>query len=548
LPPEIWLKIFQNLSVRDLCNVMLVSHNWNEIGSSSKLWSNVWVKKRRIFLEGFLSLFAITRFSEIRKLDLSRSWMQRDQWQNILTQIVNSPPLEVLNLSEADLNEVETDLLGMAISNAKNVNVSALHNLDWVPLFQKISSSTILQEMDLSENFLPLIPKDLFIKTLARLKKVQLNDSLVTGEQLRGLMEETRRTNIKVAANMVCENITQIPLHLTTAFSKLYKTYLYLEDYTDFTPALWKSLFTSLNTSEIMEDLTIDGVSINLVDVESELLANSLCKLNTLKLSGVELSQNQWTKFFEKLSTSSLSDLSLRMVNLSNVSESVLTSAIATRHRISLEYAVLTKEQWKALLECCSKAAALEHVRFSRVNFTDVSADLISQVINLTKSADISESVLNHNQAHAIIQNLTNSKTLKDLNLQGIDLSQVPADVLARAVVSLQRVSLRKTKLTTQQCTTLFVTNLGCTKLRDLDLANINLSAVDGDLLSMSITRLRDVDLSCTWLTKDQLSRFSQQIKKFTRLEYLKLQSATASLLTHDMKQQLNKNMRMLVF
>jgi len=505
--------------------------------------------KRRVFLEGFPKLFAIPRFSRLKRLDLSRSWMQRNHWHNVLTQIVNSSPLDELNLCEADLNEVEIDLLGVAISNAKIVNVSALHNLDWIPVFKKISNSTILEEIDLSENFLPLIPTDLFIKTLSRLKKVELNDSLVTGEQLRGLLDCVRVTGTKLSANMVCENIHQTPLHLTTAFSRLYKTYLYLEDYTDFTPAVWKSVLTSLASSPIMEDLTIDGISINLVDVESSLLANSLSRLNTLKLSGVELTQEQWSKLFQQLVMSgSSSDLSLRMVNLASIPIQILVPALSSRSKLSLEYAVLTTDQWTQLLSSCTSSTRLNHVRFAHVNLTEVPVHLISRVINLTQTADISGTGLTHSQVDQILSNLTKSSSLRELNLQGVNLSQVSCEVLAKAVVSLAKVSLRKTKLTTKQCTAVFATNLGSTKLRDLDVSNVNLSEVDADLLSMSLTRLRDVDLTCTWLTKNQVARFAQQIMKFTRLEYLKLQSITATLLTPEMKQNIQQNMKILIF
>lgn len=527
---------------------MLVSRHWNQIGNTPQLWENVWIMKRRVFLEGFPSLFSIPRFSRMKRLDLSRSWMQRNQWHTVLTQIINSSPLDELNLLEADLNEVDNDLLGVAISNAKNVNVSALHNLDWVPVFEKILTSTILEEIDLSENFLPLIPKDLFIKTLSRLKKVQLNDSLVTGEQLRGLLEAVRMTNTKVSANMVCENIHHTPLHLTTAFSKLYKTYLYLEDYTDFTPAMWKSVLSSLASSAVMEDLTIDGISINLVDVESNLLAKSLSRLSTLKLSGVELTHEQWSKLFEQLALSASTDLSLRMVNLSSIPIKILASALSSRSKLSLEYAVLTTEQWIQLLTSCISSMKLNHVRFSHVNLSEVPVHLISKVLNMSRTGDISGTGLAQNQVTEILTNLTKSTSLRELNLQGINLSQVSCEVLAKAVVSLNKVSLRKTKLTTKQCTAVFATNLGPTKLRDLDLSNVNLSDVDGDLLSMSITRLRDVDLTCTWLTKNQVARFAQQIMKFTRLEYLKLQSITATLLTPEMKHNIQQHMKILIF
>ena len=120
--------------------------------------------------------------------------------------------------------------------------------------------------------------------------------------------------------------------------------------------------------------------------------------------------------------------------------------------------------------------------------------------------------------------------------------------VIARASLHLVRVSLRKTKLSSKQSTALLVANLGRSRLKVLDLSHVNLSGVDSDLLALSLTRFREVDLSCTWLTKEQIVRLVKQVSKFTKLEFLKLQSATASLLNQEMKQTLMKNLKLVIF
>ena len=142
---------------------------------------------------------------------------------------------------------------------------------------------------------------------------------------------------------------------------------------------------------------------------------------------------------------------------------------------------------------------------------------------------------------------LPRSSVIRDLSLQGLDLSALEDNLVARAAVHLVRVSLRKTKLTTKQATALFIANLGRSKLKVLDLCNVNLSGVDSDVAALSLTRFREVDLSCTWLTKDQIVRLAHQVSKFTKLEFLKLQYATASLLSQDMKQTLRKNLKLVI-
>ena len=143
---------------------------------------------------------------------------------------------------------------------------------------------------------------------------------------------------------------------------------------------------------------------------------------------------------------------------------------------------------------------------------------------------------------------LTLARRTSGSNTLGLDLSGVEDSVIARASLHLVRVSLRKTRLSSKQSTALLVANLGRSRLKVLDLSHVNLSGVDSDLLALSLTRFREVDLSCTWLTKEQIVRLVKQVSKFTKLEFIKLQSATASLLNQEMKQTLTKNLKLVIF
>ena len=98
--------------------------------------------------------------------------------------------------------------------------------------------------------------------------------------------------------------------------------------------------------------------------------------------------------------------------------------------------------------------------------------------------------------------------------------------------------------MTSSQVTALLAANLGRSKLRQLDLSNVNMSGVDSELLSLAVTRLRQVSLFCTLLTRDQMTRLVDQVEKFTRLEYLKLQTTSANLIPHELKKRLSKRLK----
>ena len=494
--------------------------------------------------EGITALFSIPRFEAIRTVDLSRGWFSRCQWYDLLTQIVNSShPIEELNLAEAQLPDVELDLLGAAVCNARKVNLSRLEGqqLDWENIFVKIQNSSKIEKLDLSENLLAEIPVELFAGTLSKLDQVELKDALITDQQLQALISRVKDTKTKLSTNLICETQMQPPVSLASAFLHLHKLWLYLEDQTELS-AVWRGVMGCLGSSRVMEELSIEGLSLDLSHLPPALLASSLSRLGRLRLSGVRLSGEQWRAVVRSLTAT---HLSLRMVNLTPVSPAQLAELVSRLTSLSLEYAVLSEQQWQAAL---SSLSSLSSLTISYINLANIPSHLLANLSLSCSQLDLSHTGLLPSQLEVLLTTVPRSSTIRELNLHGLNLSRVEESVLARASLSLVRVGLRKTKLSSKQSTAVLVANLGRSRLKVLDLSNVNLSAVDSDLLALSLTRLREVDLTCTWLTKEQIVRLVRQVSKFTKLEFLKLQSATASLLNQEMKQTLIKNLKLVIF
>ena len=96
------------------------------------------------------------------------------------------------------------------------------------------------------------------------------------------------------------------------------------------------------------------------------------------------------------------------------------------------------------------------------------------------------------------------SRSLVDVNLDGVNLSEVPADLLARAVSRLQTVNLCRTNLTTEQWSQVLEASLSSRSLVDVKLYDVNFSEVPADLLARAVSRLKIVNLYKTKLTTEQ--------------------------------------------
>ena len=103
---------------------------------------------------------------------------------------------------------------------------------------------------------------------------------------------------------------------------------------------------------------------------------------------------------------------------------------------------------------------------------------------------------------------------LRFLNFGSSDLSSVPADILAECLVNLRKAEFENAKLTPHQAETLFLAIMEKSelKLRFLKIRFNNLSSVSPDILSKAVIRLAEVNVGYTQLTGHQVNTLMRTI------------------------------------
>ena len=128
--------------------------------------------------------------------------------------------------------------------------------------------------------------------------------------------------------------------------------------------------------------------------------------------------------------------------------------------------------------------------RYLCIGPDNFSVRMESRVVQLVPEITVGLLELASDQSVALFAKIINSQDmnrLKSLNIKSNNLSSVPKDLLAKAVVRLKRIKLYYTRLTAAQVGTLFakiVNSPDMNRLKSLNIKWNNLSSVPGDLLA----------------------------------------------------------------
>ena len=123
-------------------------------------------------------------------------------------------------------------------------------------------------------------------------------------------------------------------------------------------------------------------------------------------------------------------------------------------------------------------------------NLSGVPADILAMVVSHLKTVRLTFIQLATNQSVKVLDIIPSSATLNNLDFWGNNLSAVPADILAMVVGRLETVNLSYTQLTTNQCVKV-LESIPPTRLTNLYLYGIDLSGVPADLLAKNVGRLK---------------------------------------------------------
>ena len=210
---------------------------------------------------------------------------------------------------------------------------------------------------------------------------------------------------------------------------------------------------------------------------------------------------------------------------------------------LSLDFVALTELQWFSLLNSMVSMSKNRRLRIASVDLSKLPSLLLTSVLSRSDSVDLSYSSLTSEQITDVLKSVITSQSLKELHLTGINLSSVPECTLARAVTNVTRASLGKTKLTGGQVTSVLAANLGKSRLRHLDLGQCRLAGADSEVMALSLSRLKSVNLNNSLVTREQLTRLVTQVDRFSRMEMVTIQSTSANLLPYETRKHLSKKL-----
>ena len=187
-------------------------------------------------------------------------------------------------------------------------------------------------------------------------------------------------------------------------------------------------------------------------------------------------------------------------------------------------------------------------LKVKRHNCSEV---ILSTRINIVPAVRLLGS-LTADQLTAIYQRISSSTSLKELLIRANNHRKVPSDLLASALIRLEKVDISACVLSSEQLRTLLSNIAASSKLQHLRLNYNNLSEVPSELLVTAVSTLKAVGLKFADLTADQVSALYRMVaeKRAGRLKLLGLVMNNHSGVSQSLYRQakLNTDVRMIIY
>jgi len=466
-----------NLSLEDLCSVMRTSSYMNSVASWPNLWVGMRVNMEKVRKNGLAELYSIDRFKKIRKMKFMDKDFNSEQIEMVLHDI-HASPLEIIDLSHINLRHVPAKLLANAVSRLQTVNLfnTDLTTKQCIQVLRVSISSRSLVDVNLGFVNLSGVPADLLARAVSRLQTVNLNSTHLRTEQCVKMLETSLSSR-----SLVDVNLGDVPSNLPVR------------------------TVSHLQTVNLGYTRHLNLTSVNLSEVPADLLSKAVCHLQTVNLRYTALTTEQCIEVLEvSLSSRSLVSINLVYVNLSGVPSDILARAVSRLQTAELSCTNLTTGQCIQVLEASLSSRSLLGISLARVKLREVPHELLANAVSHLQIVNLRSSDLTTEQCIQVLEASLSSRSLVDVILEDVNLNEVSSNLLARAVSRLQTVNLTDTSLTTEQCIQVLEASLSSRSLVNVNLFGVNLSEVPSDLLTRAVFHLQTVYLSGTNLTTKQ--------------------------------------------
>ena len=248
------------------------------------------------------------------------------------------------------------------------------------------------------------------------------------------------------------------------------------------------------NLSVIRQKPNIRCLEIDKVDdgLDKDHFAEGMLGLEAVALTGgddnesrrtscrVELMATLLIKMSNERSRNKIKRLTLAEYDLSSLDPNIFGNCFSQLDSLSLDYCHPTPAQMSALFTRCTTKTNLKKLQLNYVELEAVDPDIFSQGIRNIHQVTFCSRWPSDNQIEKMFESLSEKTNLKELDLNGKDLSCVDPDILAHGVNKLERLDISFTQLTKHQLERIFQQAVVKTSLRYLDITgNINRFGLD---------------------------------------------------------------------
>ena len=206
--------------------------------------------------------------------------------------------------------------------------------------------------------------------------------------------------------------------------------------------------------------------------------------------------------------------------NLASMVERMGSRRLQGVRRMVVERDVEVTEE---LLEAVVRHQGLRELNMTGVDLSNVEPRILASTVNKMEKANLWGTKLTTLQVTLLCQVMKSNSQLKSLNLGWNNLSSVDPQLLASVVSKTESIYLKNTNLTTKQVILLCQVVKENSQIKCLHLHNNNLSSVQPELLKIAVSKIQEVDLWNTRLTTHQVTVLLQLLKETSPLKSLNL-------------------------
>lgn len=305
-----------------------------------------------------------------------------------------------------------------------------------------------------------------------------------------------------------------------------------------------RHLYTMASQPWLWTGVSINRLNIITYGVGDLLSIHRFSKLRDMDLSHMCFTRHQLAEVLTDLVDSNVEHLNLTGVNLADIDDNLLVRTICGLDKIVMGDNDLSEDQCTSILSSSLNSSTLKEMKLSYTNLTSVPSSLLGTALCRLVSLTMEFTSLSTSQLEAVLTSSLASTSLEDVSLRGLDLSDVPAQLISDAARRLRRLDLTcqanrgfsylnylgntyHIYITTPQVTSILTAILSSNSLKDINLSYIDLSQVSTYLLSRAVACLRRVDLSNSDLSSLQVTSVLNSILASTTLEDVSLEAVS---------------------